>query len=521
MKKFLYASAVVLLLALSLLFVGNMKRSAEDYAQYHDPIYAKLKEDGLIKGAKAMPNDWFTMQRAYPNASISKDRYVEALEDIRAFRTQKDAGTFRDASWTFAGPTNIPGRMTDIAVDPLDQTKIYAASAAGGVFLSTNSGYDWTPVFDDNGVQSIGAITIDPSNRDILYVGTGEANASGDSYEGTGVYKSTDGGNTWDLGGLTESYHVGRIVVSSDQTVFVAAMGKLFGTNPERGVYRSTDYGQTWEQILYIDDTTGCVDIARSESTGHLFAAMWHRYRTPTDRRVGGYGSGIYRSTDNGATWQKQSVGLPLDGPDVGRIGLTVTGSVVYAVYADHPGYFTGVYKSTNSGDSFSQVDDWALSDIYSSYGWFFGNIRAARNDPNIVFVLGMDMMRSTDGGSSWTYVDAGIHVDHHAMWISPSTPGFVYNGCDGGVNQSMNWGDSWNNRFDMGNTQFYAITIDYLNPERLYGGTQDNGTMRGRLHERECGLRGVSVGQSVQVHELRIELELGPWKHRLLLGPS
>jgi photosystem II stability/assembly factor-like uncharacterized protein len=479
MKTFCAIAVVLILFALSLVYIGSTNRSCDNQVRCDDPIYSKLKSDGLIKSARQMPNDWFTMQRAYPFNEIPKERYQQALEEAKVIRNQKGAGPFRHALWTFAGPTNIPGRITDIAVDPLDETHIYVASAAGGVYLSNNSGNVWTPIFDDVGVQSIGAIAISPTDRDLIYVGTGEANASGDSYEGTGIYKSTDGGNSWKLNGLSESYHIGRIVVSPDNTVFVAVMGKLFGTNPERGVYRSTDDGETWEQMFHINDTTGCVDIARSENTGYLFAAMWQRYRMPNERRVGGYGSGIYRSTDEGETWQQLTVGLPANGPDVGRIGLSVIDSVVYAIYADHPGYFLGVYKSINSGSSFSRVNDGALSDIYSSFGWYFGNIRVSESDPNIVFVLGLDLMRSTNGGSSWSYVDNGIHVDHHAMWISPSTPGFIYDGCDGGVNHSTNWGSTWYNRFDMGNTQFYAITIDFLNPERLYGGTQDNGTMR------------------------------------------
>lgn len=482
MKSTVYITALVLLIAVVAAVIGTRDNSDNSYAQFHDPIYAKLKEDGCIKGAKQMPNNWFTMQRAYPGASIPKDKYVLALNEAKAIRSQKGDGMFRDAVWQFAGPTNIPGRMTDIAIDPTGKSKIYAASAAGGIYKSTDAGINWTQTFDDEGTQSMGAIAIDPTTPTILYAGTGEANASGDSYEGTGIYKSTDGGDTWSLSGLENSYHIGRIVVTSSHTVYVAAMGKLFGTNPDRGVYRSTDYGASWEHLLFIDDTTGCIDIARSETTGYLYAAMWHRWRLTTDRRVGGYTSGVYRSTDDGATWNQLVFGLPANSADNGRIGLAVSDETVYAIYADHPGYFMGVYKSTNSGASFSQVNDWALNDVYSSYGWYFGNIRVSPTDPDMVFVLGLYQMRSTDGGDSWEQVDMNIHVDHHALEITdPSHPGpaFTYNGCDGGMNLSTNYGTTWDHRYGMGNTQFYAIGIDFLNPERLYGGTQDNGSMR------------------------------------------
>ncbi len=472
--------SLALMLALALMVFYSRSDEAGQSSEFKDERFAELKASGGIVSPKQQPNNWFTMQRSYPYPSIPKDEYLAARQEMKAIRAQKTSGPYDNITWQFAGPTNIPGRITDLAVNPTFIFQIYAASAAGGVYKSTDYGVTWEPIFDDVGDQSIGSIAMDPSDPNVLYVGTGEANASGDSYEGTGMYKTTDGGVIWQHTGLPESYHIARIVVDSDSNaVFAAVMGKLFGFNSERGLYRSLDNGGSWEQVLYIDDSTGCSDFAYEESTGYMYAAMWHRWRGPTNRRVGGYSSSIWRSSDYGDTWTKLTTGLPPSGPDVGRIGLDVNGSTVYAIYADHPGYFMGVYKSTNNGTSWNRVNDGALSDIYSSFGWYFGNIRVAPSDPDIVFALGVELMRSTNGGNSWDYADFGIHVDHHAMYIDPSNSANVYVGCDGGVNYSTNTGNSWATRLGMGNTQFYAITIDKVNPEKLYGGTQDNGTMR------------------------------------------
>ena len=482
--KFSYLIIVAALLIASLLWiVGDY--SARPPAEFHDPVYARLKESGEIKRAKQMPNQWFYMQRAYPHKTIPQERYLDALAQMKALREKSEARQPQDITWTEAGPTNIPGRITDLAVHPLNANIVYVGSAAGGVFKTTDGGASWTAIFDDQGVQSIGALALHPGNPDVIYVGTGEANASGDSYEGTGIYKSTNSGTTWTYQGLPQSYHIGRILIDASNPdsdfIYVAVLGRLFGTNPDRGVYRSADGGNTWQQMLYVDDTTGCVDIAVDTSYHYLYAAMWHRWRSPAERRVGGYESGIYRSTDYGHTWTRLSNGLPVPADTVGRIGLSVesVSHNVYAIYANHPGRFMGVYKSANGGWSWAQINDLALADIYSGFGWYFGNIRVAPGSPNIVYALGVDLFKSTNGGNSWFYADAGIHVDHHAFQFINGSTDMIYDGCDGGVNFTDNGTASWTRLYEMHNTQFYAITIDYSNPQRLYGGTQDNGTMR------------------------------------------
>lgn len=488
MRAIFLTAAILAAACLTLLFFNWGTQTAghvdgSEQAGFHDPFYKSLRAEGTLKSAKQQPNDWFVMQRAYPGESIPTEKYYAAVKEVKTMRAQaaKSAKSL-DVTWEEAGPTNIPGRLTDLAIDPTNPSTIYIASAAGGVFKSTDAAGSWTPIFDDAGVQSIGAIALDPGDPQTIYVGTGEANSAGDTYEGNGVWKSTDGGANWTHMGLEQSYHIGRIVVdTATGLVWTAVAGKLFGTNPERGVYRSADGGANWDQVFFIDDSTACIDIAIDTDDHTVYAAMWHRWRFPTERRVGGYTSGIWRSSDDGDNWEQLTLGLPAAGPDVGRIGLAVesTTNTVYAIYADHPGYFMGVYKSTDGGTLWAQVTDFQLEDIYSSFGWYFGNIRVAPGNPNLVFALGVDMMRSTNGGNSWEYADGGTHVDHHAFQFLPGNTSQAYDGCDGGLNFTSNTGDGWTQLYELHNTQFYAITIDKQQPERLYGGAQDNGTMR------------------------------------------
>jgi photosystem II stability/assembly factor-like uncharacterized protein len=385
------------------------------------------------------------------------------------------------------GPTNIGGRISDIEMSPTNFDTIYAGIASGGVFKSVDAGLNWFPIFDDTYTMSIGDLVVDPANPNIIYVGTGEVNGGGGSvtYGGNGVYKSTDAGTTWNHLGLEATEYISRIIVdpSNPQTVFLGAMGKLFGKNPDRGLYRSTDGGTTWQNKLFISDSTGCIDVAINPlNPGIVYAAMWERIRRPDRRSYGGPTCGIYRSTDGGENWIELTNGLPNNSPSVGRIGISVSASspnIIYAIYADNIGYFAGVYKSTNSGDSWVRTTDGALSSLFSSYGWWFGNIRVDPSNPNNVFVMGLDVYKTSNGGSSWSYSSGSMHVDQHGMYIHPSNPGFIVAGNDGGVYKSSNSGSSWTKVSIMPITQFYTCEVDYQFPNRSYGGTQDNGTIR------------------------------------------
>ncbi len=458
-----------------------------------DLTYYRLKKQGSIpRRLETRPNDWFYVQRSYPYDTIATGKYREAVHYTEQALQQASAkrGSAMASVWQQAGPTNIPGRITDIEA-VAGGAIVYAGGAAGGVFKSTDYGMSWTEIFDAVGSYAIGDIAIHPTNQSIIYVGTGEAAPAFDTYDGTGIYKSIDGGSNWTFKGLPNSFRIGRVVVhpTKPETVFVAAGGKVFGGgNPDRGVYRSIDGGNTWQHKLYVSDTTGCIDLALHPSTGTVLAAMWERVRwVDQPRRLGGTTSGIYRSTDNGDSWALlgSGNGLPAASEMTGRIGVTFdpSSNSAYALYSDKFGVFIGLYKSTNLGANWTRVNDGTLlsAPLNASWqgGWYFGQIRVAPGNPNIVFALGIDIWKSTDGGSSWGQYSGGVHADQHALWISPSNSNEIYSGSDGGVNYSANGGASWSPRANQPSTQFYAVTLDPNNPERLYGGSQDNGSMR------------------------------------------
>jgi photosystem II stability/assembly factor-like uncharacterized protein len=477
----LLALTVIAIVAIQLLFVNE----PEIRKVRSDIGYFTMKNDGKVPKAKQRPNDWFHVQRAYPGSEISVARRLEAAEAARDLYAAAKTRGADDVVWEQAGPSNIPGRISDLAVHSSGLTPIFAASAAGGIFKLSQYGFQWEPIFDDWGSQSMGAIAIHPDDPDIMYAGTGEANGAADNYEGTGIYKTTDGGLTWNHTGLAESYHIGRIVVDPmrPETLYVAVAGKHFGgTNPERGVYRSTNGGANWDQLLYVTDSTGCIDLALHPSTGTIIAAMWEKVRYVDRKDFGGITSGLQRSTDFGQTWEYLGGGLPQPGEDLGRIGVTLDpqSNTVYAIYSDGDGVFLGIYKSTDLGTTWIRTNDGAASGLFGSWngGWYFGQIRVAPGNPDIVYALGVYQYKSSDGGNSWGSADMGLHVDHHAMWIYPDDPNWVYNGSDGGVSLTPDGASQWTLLQNFPNTQFYAIAIDPNDPDRLYGGTQDNGTL-------------------------------------------
>mgnify|MGYP000950568359 CR=1 FL=1 len=484
------AILTVFLLGMSAVFVTSDRTPIkENPPKFNDPIYSQMRKEGKIFSPKQKPSDWFYIQRVYPGVDIPPDQPKKAMDQARkvfaAAKTLKRNSS--SVVWEEAGPTNIPGRITDLAIHPDHPEVIYAASAAGGVFKSANFGLSWIPIFDNVGTPSIGAIAIHPNDPNILYVGTGEANSSGDSYAGTGIYKTTNAGATWEFKGLPNSLHIGRIVIDPlrPDTIYVAVLGSLFQTSAERGLYRSINGGDTWEQKLYISDTTACVDVALHPSTGTVFAAMWHRYRSPQTRIVGGQTSGLWRSQDFGETWENLHLHpvttLPPQTDTLGRIGVSVDpqSQTVWAIFFDHPGDLMGVFRSNDLGTTWWHTQDAALKNMGGGFGWYFGQIRVAPGNPDLCFALGVYQYRTVDGGYAWVRKDNNIHVDHHAMYILPTNHNRIYNGCDGGVNYTQNKGDSWVTYHAQPSTQFYAIKIDPNHPERLYGGTQDNGTMR------------------------------------------
>jgi photosystem II stability/assembly factor-like uncharacterized protein len=465
------------LLLFSAFFVSSCKNSSEENSEE--------KETGKME----YPAEWMYNQRAYPNNYINKEAYKEAIaqsKQILANRSPEQAG-----EWTFIGPLNTGGRVTDVAIAPDNDDHLYVATATGGIFRSYDGGTNWTSIFDEVTKPSIGDIAIAPSNAQRIYAGTGEANGSATdgAYFGDGIYRSDDAGDTWTNVGLPESNHIGRIVVdpTNPDRVFAAATGELYGKNVERGIYRTTNGGTNWEKVLFVTDSTAAIDVAMNvANTNIIYAAMWERTRKPWQRDYGGVTSAIHRSMDGGTTWTELGAanGLPAPNAQTGRIGIAVSESDPSTVYArfttnEITNEFNGLYKSTDNGDNWTLVTSaGALSGIDANFGWYFGNVRVNPTNSSEVYIVGFDIAKSTNSGSSWNTLN-GMHVDHHALDFSRTNSSFMLAGNDGGAYISNNGGNSWTHFENLPITQFYNIEVDYQHPERLYGGTQDNNTIR------------------------------------------
>ena len=434
------------------------------------------------------PMEWMYNQRAYPDNYINKKAIAQAVNQHK--KTVNSRSQNGGASWEFVGPLNTGGRVTDVAISPNSDDILYVAASVGGIFKTTNGGNSWTPIFDAIGKASIGSMAIAPTNADRIYVGTGEANASATSgaFFGDGVYRSDDAGATWQHVGLDGTDHIGRVIVdpANADRAFVAATGTLYGYNQERGVYRTTNAGTDWERVLFVTDSTAAIDVAMNPvDTDIIFAATWERTRKPWQRDYGGLTSRVHRSLDGGDTWTALGAanGLPAPDEQTGRIGIAVSESdpgTVYARYTTNEitNVFDGLYKSTDNGDNWTLVTLSALSGIDASFGWFFGNVRVNPEDSDEVFVLGQQISRTTNGGSSWQSI-TGMHVDHHALEYSRNNNSFLLAGNDGGAYTSTNGGTTWTKFTNLPITQFYNIEIDNLAPDGVYGGTQDNNTIR------------------------------------------
>jgi photosystem II stability/assembly factor-like uncharacterized protein len=481
---FLAATAALVIFTLALSPGSGSRVDAPDDPRPAGRTAAPLKPEGK-------PTAWFWYQRAYPHGAIDPAGHRLALDQAAALhekaedrRRRGDTSPLLSEVWQQRGPDNIGARVTDLAIHPTDADVVYAGIATGGVLKTLDGGATWAPIFDDGEVLTVGDLALDPQDPQTIYVGTGEANAASLSFFGKGLYRSDDGGVTWEHLGLEETLYIARVLVdpTDGDRILVAATGRLFGTDQNRGVFRSLDRGATWERAFALTDSTACTDLVMHPTNPDiLYAAMWERVRGLTYRRSGGESSGIWRSLDGGDTWSELTVGLPA-GPDVGRIGLTICREqpdVLYACYTDGDAGFLGVYRSTDGGDSWSGTNDWNMSGIYSTFGWYFGQIRVDPTDPDNVFVLGVPQYRSTNGGQSWSENGSNMHVDHHALEFAPSQPTRVYNGNDGGLYRSDDSGATWTKLFDQPTNQFYAIEIDPQLPDRIYGGTQDNGTLR------------------------------------------
>ena len=428
-------------------------------------------------------DDWFERQRAYPFDEIPNEERLKAIEYVKMNMRNTSAVKFgQTLVWELAGPTNIEGRITSIAIHPANSQMVYVGTANGGLWKSTNYCQSYIPVFDNTNTTSIGDVAIDPVNSNIIYCGTGEANSLRSYYPGTGIYKSTNAGETWNYIGLGETNSIGRIAINPFNTneIYVAALGALRKKNDERGLFKSTDGGLSWNNIIYLGDSVGVVDVVIDPNNpSKVFAASWERLRREDFIKYGGPKTALYVSTNSGTTWSVVNGGFPSNNLDLGRISMDISKSnpnIIYALTAYANGNSRGLYKSTDGGIS------WVLKNssvAYSSnYAWFNRICRVHPTNQEIVYCGGLDMDQSTNGGTSFNYVNDS-YVDHHAMAFSLSNPAYAVIGNDGGIDYSTNGGAVWIPSATLPISQFYAGEINSNNPEDILGGTQDNSTIR------------------------------------------
>jgi len=386
---------------------------------------------------------------------------------------------FKNLEFREIGPATMGGRIDDFAVVESNPNIVYVGTASGGVWKTTNNGTTWEPIFDKEGVSTIGDIAIAPSDPSVVWVGTGEPNNRQSSSWGDGAYKSLDGGKTWKKMGLDSTRHIGRIAIhpKNPDVVYVAALGRLWGPNPERGVYKTADGGKTWSHVLKINDDTGVSDIAMDpESPDTLYAAAYERRRTPFGFNGGGPDSAIYKTTDGGANWKKLTKGLPYEnGGDTGRIGLDIyrkDPNIVYAIVQHEKG---GTYRSEDKGETWKKMGD---TNPRPSY---YSQIRIDPNNDLRIWELGAPMFYSEDGGKTFsTQRVRGIHGDYHAMWINPADSNHMLTGSDGGIHWSYDAGKTWDFLNIIAIGQFYEVALDNEKPYHICGGLQDNGSWCG-----------------------------------------
>jgi photosystem II stability/assembly factor-like uncharacterized protein len=391
---------------------------------------------------------------------------------------------FERLEWRSIGPANMGGRTADVEGVPGNPNVVYVGTGSGGVLKTTNGGNSWRPVFERHGTLSIGDIALEPGNPDVVWVGTGEANPRNSVSFGDGVYKSTDGGKTWQHMGLTDTRHISRIVVNprNPDVVYVGALGHAFGPNEERGVFMTTDGGRTWRKTLYVDAQHGIADLdIDPQNPNVLVAAVWAFERKPWTHTSGSERGGVFRSLDGGRTWAKMTTGLP---KLIGRIGVKFAPSNPNIVYAIMEAKEGKLYRSDDKGETWRRVSDQAS---IVSRGFYYTDLRVDPKNENRVYAIASNLFVSIDGGRTFRSITGRTHIDYHSLWIDPTNPSRMWQGQDGGIAVSWDAGETWEyvNNFPLG--QFYQIHLDNREPfYYVMGGLQDNGSWTGPSRTRE-----------------------------------
>lgn len=423
-------------------------------------------------------------------------------------RASVDSTTFGDLRPRALGPATTSGRITSLDVVNDNPRVLYAGTAGGGVWKSINGGASFSAVFDEH-VMSIGAVAVDQSNPDTVWVGTGEGWPRNSVSVGRGIFKSTDAGRSWAVAGLEKTERIARIAIhpKHSDTVYACALGHLWNANEDRGVFRTTDGGKTWQKAHYVDADTGCGDLALDpQEPDVVYAAMYQVRRRPDFFISGGPGSGLYKSKDGGKTWRKVTAGLPAG--DLGRIGLAIAPSRPGTIYAIVEAKETALFRSDDAGESWKKTTDGEAFLGVRVRPFYFANVKVDPTDHTRVYNFSLFLTVSPNGGRSFDLGGGnpfgGMHGDHHAMWINPRDPYHMLLGTDGGVYVSRDRGASWSFSASLPVGQFYHVSIDMQRPYRVYGGLQDNGSWsapsRGPAGIRNRDWTNVGIGDGFNV---------------------
>lgn len=451
-------------------------------------------------GGALWPSEWYYAVRNYPDFKPGVQAYTRALEQARGIgvTAARPRGSFPGfgAPWLVQGPANIGARVNTIKVHPTNPDIVYIGYSAGGVWKTTDGGLTWNPIFDDQTFLAIGDIELDPLDPETVYVGTGDPNISGYPFIGDGIWKSTDGGQTWSHLGLTAQRIVSRIIIhpTNPDIIYAATMGLPFERNSARGLYKTVDGGDTWQQILYIGNETGIIDLEMAPNNPNvLYAAAWDRIRNNQESVASGNNARVWKSADGGANWTMMGGGLPQNNKS--RIGLAIdaqNGNRLLAMYANDTLTFHGIYVSDNGGQSWSPNSLIGLNPGFqSNFAWYFGKIFINPYNAQDWWALGVTTYRSIDGGQSWFQAvgwGQDVHVDHHDMaFLGPNS--FLI-ATDGGLYRSDDDGNNWYKFENIPTTQFYRVAHNPHLPDFYYGGAQDNGTLGGTDTEMEAWFR-------------------------------
>ena len=427
------------------------------------------------------------------------------LNSFEAYRAHRDSTSF-NLEWISLGPTLNSARVEAVQLDPNHPGTMYVAFGSGNLWKTTDNGLSWRPLFENQAALGIGDFALASSNPEIIYVGTGESLRKNRNFTmpGTGVYRSDDGGENWRHLGLTDSWHIGEVVVhpQNPDIAYVAVMGHFWSRNPHRGIYRTIDGGHSWEHVLHINDQTGGNDIVISPSEPEvLYASMWEfNPDTTLFESVAGPNSGVYRSEDGGKTWTPSNNGLP-KGNQTGRTGLAVShqnSDIAYALVdnrnKEQLTEAAEVYKTTDGGQSWQRTHSEELL-IFNTIGWYFTDIYVNPQNDAEIFALGIRVAHSTDGGKNFELMEGDVthlnpspaqtlHLDHCELWVNPQNPQHLALGNDGGLYVSYDKGKNWLHHNNIPAGEFYDITVDNQTPYQIYGGVQDDATVFGPAEE-------------------------------------